>query len=249
MANKKVWAYAKNEKGEFIKEQTGRLKLYFVWQALKMKREDTFNYNKVVFYSTQKDKEKRSEMVPVKNGFFRYKQNNGSRSTFGGDAESLSHEISILALSQLEKIHFIIKDEEHIFQFSEIRIEDTKIQFENGNFYFPDLIGFFTSESIFYEKWGGKVALEVKVTHACEPEKIRDFEDHCIPIIEISISEKIRFYPEKNKVPFDDNDQAKYYNYLISMFGKKVYGKVLSNPNALKYQKTESKRLEQKMNE
>lgn len=233
---KKIWAYAKDRNG-YIKQISGRTRLFFIWEALRMKSKDTFNYNKHTFLSTQSDEDKRYEMIPVKNGFFRYKSNKGTRVLSGGDGESLSHEISISALFDLEEINFVIKNKSHIFNFSEMRIEDNKIRFENGNVYFPDLIGFFTSESEYFRKWGGKVAIEVKVTHGCEPEKVRDFEDHGIPILEIFISDKIRFLPEKNKVPFNEDDLEDYYKNLIRIFSTQVYAKVLSDPCSIEYQK------------
>lgn len=236
MANKKIWAYAKGDSGGFIKDERGRLKFFFIWQALKLKKHDIFEFNKLTFFSTQSDESKRSRMTPVVKGFFRYIENSGGN-TISGDGESLSHSISILVLSELSSINFVFGKNECTFNFSEIKTEDLKIRFESGRFYFPDLIGFFADDNPYYEKWGGKVALEVKVSHGCEPEKVQDFLEHNIPIIEINITEKLRFKEELNKQPFDENDLERYYNFLKSIFSNKVYGKVVVDPSSEVYNK------------
>ncbi|MCE9785539.1 hypothetical protein, partial [Shewanella algae] len=80
-----------------------------------------------------------------------------------------------------------------------------------------------------------KVALEVKVSHGCEPEKVKDFLEHNIPIIEINITEKLRFKEELNKQPFDENDLERYYNFLKSIFSNKVYGRIVVDPSSDAY--------------
>ena len=50
MANKKIWAYAKGDSGNFIKDERGRLKLFFIWQVLKLKKHDIFEFNKLRFW-------------------------------------------------------------------------------------------------------------------------------------------------------------------------------------------------------
>jgi hypothetical protein len=236
MANKKIWAYAKGDSGSFIKDERGRLKLFFIWQVLKLKRHDIFEFNKLTFFSTQTDESKRSRMTPVVKGFFRYIENSGG-STVSGDGESLSHSIAILVLSEFSSINFVFGKNECTFNFSEIITEDLKIRFESGRFYFPDLVGFFAKDNPYHEKWGGKVALEVKVSHGCEPEKVQDFLEHNIPIIEINITEKLRFKEELNKQSFDENDLERYYNFLKIVFSNKVYGKIIVDPSSEAYNK------------
>lgn len=236
MTNKKIWAYAKGNSGSFIKDERGRLRLFFIWQVLKLKKHDIFEFNKLTFFSTQTDESKRSRMTPVVKGFFRYIENTGGN-TVSGDGESLSHSIAILVLSELSSINFVFGKNEYIFNFSEIKIEDLKVRFESGRFYFPDLIGFFNDDNPYYEKWAGKVALEVKVSHGCESEKIQDFLNHNIPIIEINITKNLTFNKELNKQSFDENDLEQYYNFLKSVFSKKVYGKIVADPSSESYNK------------
>ena len=251
MANKKIWAYAKGESGNFIKDERGRLKLFFIWQILKLKKHDIFEFNKLIFFSTQTNESKRSRMTPVVKGFFRYIENSGGN-TISGDGESLSHSIAILVLSELSSINFVFGKNECTFNFSEINTEDLKIRLASGRSYFPDLIGFFANDNPYYEKWGGKVALEVKVSHGCGPEKVQEFLEHNIPIIEINITEKLRFKQELNKQPFDENDLELYYNFLKNIFSKKVYGKIVVDPSSEAYIKnliSSEKQRSSKLNE
>lgn len=236
MANKKIWAYAKDDSGSFIRDELGRLKLFFIWQALKLKKKDIFEFNKLTFFSTQTDESKRSRITPVVKGFYRYIENSEGAGV-SGDGESLSHSIAILVLSEKKTINFELDKKIYAFNFSNIKTEDLKIRFESGRIYFPDLVGFFTDDNPYYKKWGGKVAIEVKVSHGCEPEKVQDFLDHNIPIIEINITDKLRFREELNKRPFDENDLERYYQYLTRIFSNKVYGKVLADPSSDSYNK------------
>lgn len=102
----------------------------------------------------------------------------------------------------------------------------------------PDLIGYFDSECELANKWNGKVAIEVVVNHKCEPQKIKDFFNHNIPIIKVYISEKIRFLKEVQKKRFDSTDVENYHQFLTKTFTERVYGRIVSDPSSdLYYQK------------
>ncbi|MEX6231178.1 hypothetical protein AB6F57_07595 [Providencia hangzhouensis] len=77
---------------------------------------------------------------------------------------------------------------------------------------------------------GGKVAIEVKVTHKCSYEKIKNFQDHNIAIIEVSLSDKMRLNSELNNTDIDEDEMERYYNFLKSKFNNIVYMKILSDP-------------------
>ncbi|AZG85725.1 hypothetical protein N032_08605 [Pseudomonas syringae pv. pisi str. PP1] len=85
----KIWACAKNFNG-FINREDGRYKLYFIWQILKMKRENPAEFSALTFFSTHSREDKRREMVAVKNGYFRYKSAETVNSRSGdSDGETL----------------------------------------------------------------------------------------------------------------------------------------------------------------
>ncbi|NOH99329.1 hypothetical protein [Vibrio sp. 99-70-13A1] len=238
MANKKIWAYAKQVDGNYVVGEKHPKRIFYIWEVLKLKSEDIHEFNKLTFMSTHNDPTKRVELSPIKTGFYRYPKGYVSSEVSSGDSDSLSHSIAIQVLSEMEEIKFKISDNfEFMLKVGSIRSNDLKIQLTNKNkysYYYPDLICSFGEPSELAMKWGGKLAIEVKHTHACEPEKITDFESHGIPIIEVNIEPISIEKKFDTKNPTPDNLES-YYNYLKSTFGKQVFGKILSNPVSVDY--------------
>lgn len=246
---KKISAYAKNKQGEYILNQhkPSQLKKFYIWNVLKMKQESPEEYEKLTFYSTQADKQYRARMTPVKNGFFRYIENMKGGNNEDGDNESISHSTAISVLSELSEITFVIGKKSYQLKFTEFFIEP-RLQFENRNVYYPDLIGCFSSECDLSEKWNGKVAIEVVVSHKCEPKKIKDFFAHNIPIIEVTLTKKMIFLKEFQNESYDSKDVEKYYNFLKTIFKNQVYGKILSDPISANYYVEELKLKQMELN-
>lgn len=238
MANKKIWAYALDETGQYVKGEKHPLKIFYIWESIKLRDNKIHEFNKLKFMSTQKDPAKRTEMSAVKNGFYRYKVGeNNSNTIHDKDGSSLSHSIAIQVLAEMDEINFVFGEEEHKFEAKEIRSEYLKLQLTNRNryeYYYPDLVCFFDTPKELSLKWESKVAIEVKHTHPCEDEKIQDFESHGIPIIEVNIK-GISIEKKFNTKPPTPEQLENYYHYLKNTFRKKVYGKVLSNPVSNKY--------------
>lgn len=233
---KKTWAYAKDKQHCFILDQhnSSRLRTFSIWEVLKMKKNLPEEYKRLTFYSTQANEQYRAKMTPVINGFFRYNKNMKGGNNEGGDNESISHSTAMLVLSKLEEIKFIIGKNSYQLKFSQFLIEP-RLQFENGKVYYPDLIGYFSSECDLAEKWNGKVAIEIVVKHKCEPQKIKDFVEHNIPIIEVSISEKLIFSKEFLSQTYNSDDVENYYKFLKEKFIKQVYGNIRSDPVSINY--------------
>ncbi|MCP6105678.1 hypothetical protein NL392_34575, partial [Klebsiella pneumoniae] len=55
-------------------------------------------------------------------------------------------------------------------------------------------------------------------------------QDHNIPIIEVSLSDKMRLNSELNNTDIDEDEMERYYNFLKSKFNNIVYMKILSDP-------------------
>lgn len=231
MARKKIWAYATQQNVYVWNNNLQKEKLYFIWEVLKLKRERSNDYNQLTFMSTQSAKEKRAELVAVNRGFFRYKsEKNNDRKSGDPDGESISHEMAILALSEMQQIKFIEGEKEYLITFDKIKRDDLKVRFANGKAYYPDLIGFFSQPEELARRWGGKVAIEVKVTHACGAEKILDFYQHNTPLVEITLNQSMCFKPELHKREFGEDEMERYYQYLCEKFSEKVYMRILANP-------------------
>lgn len=238
MGNKKIGAYVVDEYGQYLKDERHRVKVFYIWEALRLRGNDIHGFNKLKFMSTQRDPAKRAEMSVVKNGFYRYKSAVTNADKYNDD-DSLSHSIAIQVLSEMEKISFVFGNDRCNVSVNDIRLDDLKIQLTNidkYDYYYPDLICFFSSPDALALKWGGKIAIEVKHTHPCEKEKIHDFESHGIPIIEVSIDKISIERILKTKSPSPDQLE-KYYSYLKNIFSKQVYGRVISDPVSVEYYK------------
>lgn len=233
----KIWACAKGSNG-FINREDGRYRLFFIWQVLRLRRLKPSEFSALTFFSTHSREEKRREMVAVANGFFRYK-NADAKATRSGDSdgESLSHACLIAILSQLKTINFVINDEIVPFTFTRLIPEETRLRFGNGNTYIPDLYGEFTAENPYYEKWGGKIAIEVCYTNPCSMQKVIDFRDHGIPIIEVKITDgiKVEKYIRSDDV---EGSLERRYQQITEIVSKKLYCRVLSDPVSTQFHKT-----------
>lgn len=230
----KIWACAKGSNG-FINREDGRYKLYFIWQILKMKRENPAEFSALTFFSTHSREDKRREMVAVKNGYFRYKSAETVTSRSGdSDGETLPHAYLIAVLSQLQTINFKIGHEVVPFTFTRLVAEETRLRFGNGNGYVPDLYGEFTSDNPYYKKWGGKVAIEVCYSNPCSPQKIVDFQDHGIPIIEIKIAKSINIetYIDKNDI---EGSIELGYHKITDIASNQLFCRVLSDPVSVQF--------------
>ncbi len=243
MARRKIWSYAYKGDKEYVwSDKVDKERLFYIWEAIKIRKENPQEFSTLTFMSTQFNKNKRSELTPVKKSktaFFRYKSESmPSSESQDSDSELISHETAILVLSEMSVVKFQEGNTLYEIEFDQIKKDDLKIRFENGTTYYPDLMGFFSKPEELAKRWGGKVAIEVKVTHKCSYEKIKDFEDHNIPIIEVQLSDKLRLRSEINNTDIDESDMERYYHLLHGKFSKVVYMKVLSNPVMFKEHKS-----------
>lgn len=229
----KIWACAKGANG-FINRDDGRYKLFFIWQVLKMRRLNPSEFSALTFFSTHSREEKRREMVAVRNGYFRYKNLDPMARSVDSDGESLSHAYLIAVLSQLQTINFKIGDEVVPFTFTRLAAEETRLKFGNGNGYIPDLYGEFTSDNAYFKKWGGKVAIEVCYSNPCSRQKVIDFRDHGIPIIEVKIAKttNIETYIDKNDI---EGSIERGYQKITDIASNQLFCRVLSDPVSTQY--------------
>ncbi|KJZ45560.1 hypothetical protein [Pseudomonas fluorescens] len=230
----KIWACAKGPNG-YINREDGRYRLYFIWQVLKMRRENPSEFNALTFFSTHSREDKRREMVAVKNGYFRYKSNDVQVARSGdSDGETLSHATLITILAQLETINFVINNELVPFTFTRLAAEETHLKFGNGNSYIPDLYGEFTADNPYYKKWGGKVAIEVCYANPCSMQKVVDFREHGIPIMEVKITDSIKV--EKYILSDDiEGSLERRYQQITEIVSRQLYCKVLSDPVSTRF--------------
>ncbi|CAH8188627.1 conserved hypothetical protein [Vibrio aestuarianus] len=243
----KIWAYVtdKNQKPIPGKQDHSQLMMY-IWEALKLKRDHGSEFNNFILWSTHRDPRERKPVHPNKNGFFRYYPKNSAKEVQGdSDGESLSHQLAIEALTSLSTIPFKIgnRDLSLKFEYFDKDYQSTRLQFGSDKYFYPDAIGYLSKDSPMYDEWGGKVALEIFVTHSCEPDKVKAFESHNIPILEVKIADSIRFRKELNKQAFTPEDLEDYFEKLRAIFSQQVFAKILSDPLVTQYSRAIIKKL------
>lgn len=92
---RKVWAFAKNKHDKFIyNKQSDELKIFYIWDVLRLMQQRPEEYSELKFYSTEFDEIKRQELTPTEYGFFRYQ----SDEVDSNRQESIYHSTAMLVL-------------------------------------------------------------------------------------------------------------------------------------------------------
>ena len=248
MAKKKIWAYAKDKNTEeYLIGVDHPLRLFFVWEARKIQENDPAAFEKLQFFSTHRVEQERKKMHLHKNGFFRYNPNQVSKEPEDGDSDSISHMLAIAAIAQLNEINLVCGTESFSIKPTSVDTERRIQLISEGRYryYIPDIVFTFDEDSHWAKRWGKKLAVEVKHSHACEDIKIKDFESHGIPIIEVDIK-NISIEKKLDIKSPDMQQMEKYFKYLKHIFSEKVYGKILSNPVSVNFH---TEKIKEKTNE
>ncbi|WP_367645052.1 hypothetical protein ABVF47_005585 [Snodgrassella alvi] len=67
---RKIWAYAKDEHEKFVyNKQLEKLKIFYIWDVLKLKQQHPEAYSGLKFYSTEFDEINRQKLIPTEYGF------------------------------------------------------------------------------------------------------------------------------------------------------------------------------------
>jgi hypothetical protein len=239
----KIKANAKDSSGNLILNgSTGKPEVYYVWDVLDKRDNKPIDFKKdnLTYLSTFNHN---LEMFAKLPGSFAYKSNSTSTGVTDKDSELVSHEMVIQVLEELGTVNFKFNNDIYPFEFTEISSNNLKVQFGEGRYYFPDLVGRFKkrADNPFHDKWGGKVSIEVTVTHKCEALKLVEFKEHNMAIIEVNVPDSIRFFLEKKgakknrKSSYKPEHLKSYYEYLHGKLSDQVYASVLSNPVSDKY--------------
>lgn len=233
---KKIWAYAVDSTGKYVVGEEHPYRMFFVWEAKKIKKENLEYYNQLKFMSTQRLVEERRFMNIHPNGFFRYNAGQAPREQSDQDTDNVSHMMAIAALSRLKALTFICEGTRITIYPKTVDLECRIQLITNGEYkyYIADLVFTFDSNNHWAKKWGSKLAVEVKYTHACEDIKVKDFLNHQIPIIEIDINEFSIVKQFETKTP-DQEQLEEYFEILKKLFSKDIPGKLLADPVSLNY--------------
>jgi hypothetical protein len=159
------------------------------------------------------------------NPFFQYKD---ARSSDGGDGESITHEYIKNIISNLEILNI-----QHSKKEIKIYVKNSYVEYrvdcEEGNYILDIFFEFEKSKPQYYfDKWRGVLAVEIFVSHKTENGKVEALKKNGIPVFEVNVKEK--YYLEKCY-----ENEKKLNNKIAglkTMYGKKIYGKLLSDPES-----------------
>ncbi|GHY82626.1 hypothetical protein [Vibrio cholerae] len=233
----KVHAYVwdKREKKYLTDENDRELKVH-IEDALKLKKQYPHLHERRKYMHLHRFSERREPLKLVENGngtqFYAFIGTPSSHNIEGYD-ESESHSAAIDALSKLVNMTFRIGDYYlPEFNFIEV-IAEPIIKLPNGNVYSPDILCLFDESHPLYDKWGGKLAIEVTYSHPCDRAKLHDFEFHCIPILEVVIEDDTwKQYPgERNKWQYFSKESIEnHINKLTDSFSRYIDVNLLVDP-------------------
>ncbi|MGU5737075.1 hypothetical protein [Aeromonas caviae] len=234
----KVRAYIFDKQANNYKtDRFGSLVEIHAEEAAELKMNYPHEHNRREYRNTRANPERRQRLKLVtKNGtsFFSYI---GEREEALNERidESESHYAAIVALSRLKIMKFCSSGFElplEAFHFSEVKVEP-RLELANGNVYYPDLLCIFNEDHPLYDRWGGKLAIEVTYAHPCEVTKIHDFMFHNIPILELVIEKNSsREYPgERYKWDYYSlTSIKKHIDNLEDWFQEYIWINVLVDP-------------------
>lgn len=238
-----------NLKNKYLVDGNGFLLEVHAETAAAIKKNYPHEHARREYRDIRANPEIRQKLKVVTKGNKNYYSYIGNNSSLGCEHfdESESHRAAINALSRLKTMNFHIKGSDlplKSFTFTEVLVEP-KIELANGKIYYPDLLCRFTEDHPLYDRWGGKLAIEVTYSHPCEDEKLHDFEFNNIPIIEIVINkDSAREYPGERFVwdYYSLSSIEKHTNNLESWFRDFIGANLLVDPISTRVHKKLSKK-------
>lgn len=249
----KVKAYVLDKAtNTYLQGQGGQLLKVHVETAAAFKNEYPHAHKQREYRSIRLNPDIRQKLKIIKKGdtyYYSYYDDNINHIGEIYD-ESESHKAVIIALSRLKTMRFHAKNSNlplDVFNFKEVLIEH-KVELPNGRVYCPDLLCRFDESHPLYDRWGGKLAIEVTYSHPCDETKIHDFEFNNIPIIEVVINKgSPREYPgERHKwrdyslssIEKHTNDLENWFrefisvNILVDPVSTRVHNTIIKEKNA-----------------
>jgi hypothetical protein len=255
------YAYVKDKNsGEYLVDsETGELLQVSIEKAIRIKTDDNKTHKSRTYWNLNPNEDKRYQLRvhTVNHQFERHKSGENVSEFDRSYDESMSHKCVIEALSRLNSITLVhVEGDRRIPMRIDFRtVEKTPyLHLPNREKYYPDILCTFGEESEFYDKWGGKFAIEVTYTHGCESYKEEDFMFHNIPVFEITIEDgSARQFPaERPDWPkgkhWDNKLVERHINQLVEWFSQNVVGELIVNPTSTRFHLQEVEKLENKLN-
>ncbi|SKC54504.1 hypothetical protein [Maledivibacter halophilus] len=217
----------------------GEYKRINIWDVIHWKTFETeyWERNKDNFYSTYNAnfKEKMT-FVLGKNGVlskshFRYKSNKSNR-IHEGYEESYRHEFFKECISRLEVINIKVKGQP-VKIYIDKSVQEEVVYTSKTKYRVVDVMVYFTKSepAIYYEKWAGKLAIEIYYSYKVDELKIKEFRDLEIPIIEFN-AKNWKYIKEDFKT---QEEEEKQYKNIVSKLNNTLYVSILVDPISKEY--------------
>ncbi|CAI4169273.1 conserved hypothetical protein [Alteromonas macleodii] len=232
----------KKDSSEYeIDRSTGKLLQVNIEKAIRVKLDDPDRHKKFQYWSLNPDPKKRYRLKvhTVNQQFERYKKGDCDREFDRNYDESMTHKCVVEALSRLTSMTLLspIECERSPleFDFESVRKEPF-LHLPNNSKYYPDILCTFSEEHEMYDRWGGKIAIEVTYSHGCESYKLEDFIFHNIPVFEVTIEEgSARQFPAERPnwpkgQPWGHQLVEAHINNLLQWFAKGIVGQLKVDP-------------------
>ncbi|MBD5771385.1 hypothetical protein [Marinomonas colpomeniae] len=163
--------------------------------------------------------------------------------------ETYSHEIAVDILSSMKEMTIITRGQTFNFKFTNV-YQEPKLKLPNGKVFYPDILCMFDKDQYpdEYERWGGKLVIEVTNTHKCEDNKKLEFELCNIPIFEFTITDSRKYPPERDNNRKDSiNERTKHKDRLEGWLQESVYTDLIIDPISTQRHEVIHKILKSKM--
>jgi hypothetical protein len=252
-------AYVKDSTGEFLSNPaTGKHLKVSIDKAIRIKKDDDKKHKSRTYWSLHPDENKRYRLKvhTVNIQFERFNKGDENSEFDRNYDESMSHKCAVEAISRLSSMTLVhVSGEKRTsfkFEFETVR-KEPYLHLPNNIRYFPDVLCTFNEDNKMYNKWGGKIAIEVTYTHECESYKQEDFMFHNIPVFEVVIeSGSARQFPaERPNWPkgktWGEELVEKHINDLVNWFSQSLVGTLKVDPTSTRVHLIEIQEYENKM--
>lgn len=216
-----------------------------VYAALAKEKEEPGLWRRRTYYSTHFPASVRLRMNIRKSskGKFLFAYNPGQDAEIErlGGGESLAHYLYKMAISELGGTTLKISNLNKTIDVKFTAVQTEKRVYIDDRYYDIDVFVKFKSSSEYQLKWGGELGIEVHNTNPVIGQKLKDLKTLRIPIIEVSVNEKLAYKTsEELSTP---ESERNYIEFLKERFAEYLWGKVLSDPKSYEYLEKENAHL------
>lgn len=214
------------------------------WDLLRLSKVDYENYRSKYFEFLYSAKSLESYRLTFNTAqkTFRYMPNQFSNENKTTRGMTISHVLAQEVISEMETLRFSLMDKRkkpYKSRVFEVKVDQTLIERRvlDGK-YIVDLMVFFSSPPELALKWNRCFALEIKVTNEVDGNKMTDFENARIPLIEVELGETLIL--RKSAMETSEEEENERRRYITNAFNKVIRGDIFVDTSTDKYLESEA---------